>query len=64
MIGSVCTLYTSVGGIKAVVYTDTFQATWMIAAMIIVVAFGFREVGGFANAWKVAKRGSRIRFDE
>ncbi|XP_003746728.1 sodium-dependent multivitamin transporter-like [Galendromus occidentalis] len=63
-IGAVCTVYTSVGGIKAVVYTDSFQALCMIIALLVVVILGIDEVGGLAHIWDVANKGGRIRFDE
>ncbi|XP_067124381.1 sodium-dependent multivitamin transporter-like [Centruroides vittatus] len=36
-IGIVCTFYTSIGGMKAVVWTDLFQTLLMYAAMFVVV---------------------------
>ena len=36
----------------------------MIIAMLIVVALGFSEVGGFAHAWGIAKEGGRIKLNE
>ncbi|XP_064456966.1 putative sodium-dependent multivitamin transporter [Ornithodoros turicata] len=62
-IGLVCTVYTSIGGIKAVVYTDTFQAVVMFIAMTVVIAFGFNEMGGFSKVWKIAQEGKRIEFN-
>lgn len=53
----------SQGGIQAVVYTDTFQAIVMIFALIIVVAMGFVEVGGFTNVWQLVKDGMRAQFN-
>ncbi|XP_003747596.1 sodium-coupled monocarboxylate transporter 1 [Galendromus occidentalis] len=63
-IGVVCTIYTSVGGIKAVVYTDTFQAVCMIIALMIIVVVGIDRVGGLAVVWDIAMKGGRIHFDE
>lgn len=63
VLGIVCTIYTSIGGIKAVVYTDTFQCVIMFIAFIVVVSIGFQEVGGFQKAWNIAKEGGRIQFD-
>ncbi|KAH7963298.1 hypothetical protein HPB52_020510 [Rhipicephalus sanguineus] len=51
------------GGIKAVVYTDTFQCVVMFIAFIVVVSMGFQEVGGFENAWNIAKQGRRVVFN-
>ncbi|XP_022700773.1 sodium-coupled monocarboxylate transporter 2-like isoform X1 [Varroa jacobsoni] len=63
-IGLICTAYTSVGGIKAVVYTDSLQAMFMFAALTVVVVLGFQSVGGFMAAWSIAHEGGRIRFDD
>ncbi|XP_058447768.1 sodium-coupled monocarboxylate transporter 1-like isoform X1 [Malaya genurostris] len=42
----VCIFYTSVGGLKAVVWTDVLQTGVMIGAMIIVIIKGTIDVGG------------------
>lgn len=63
VLGIICTIYTSLGGIKAVVYTDTFQCVIMFIAFIVVVSMGFKEVGGFHRAWEIAKQGSRVEFN-
>ncbi|XP_075537507.1 sodium-coupled monocarboxylate transporter 1-like [Dermacentor variabilis] len=63
LLGIICTVYTSIGGIKAVVYTDTFQCVVMFIALIVVVSMGFKEVGGFENAWNIAKQGGRVQFN-
>lgn len=63
VLGIICTIYTSLGGIKAVVYTDTFQCLIMFIAFIVVVSMGFQEIGGFNHAWELAKQGSRVKFD-
>ena len=30
VVGAVCILYTSLGGMKAVIWTDVFQSVWML----------------------------------
>lgn len=62
VLGIICTIYTSLGGIKAVVYTDTFQCVIMFIAFTVVVSMGFQEIGGFNHAWELAKQGSRVEF--
>ncbi|XP_064456965.1 uncharacterized protein LOC135367605 [Ornithodoros turicata] len=62
-IGIVCTVYTSIGGIKAVVYTDTFQTVVTVVALAVVVLIGYSEMGGFFRVWEIARNGSRIEFD-
>ncbi|KAG0410613.1 hypothetical protein HPB47_012270 [Ixodes persulcatus] len=63
VIGIICTIYTSIGGIKAVVFTDTFQCMIMFLAFIVIVAVGFDQVGGFNNAWEITKQGMRVEFN-
>ncbi|XP_022700030.1 sodium-coupled monocarboxylate transporter 1-like isoform X2 [Varroa jacobsoni] len=60
--GVVCTIYTSIGGIKAVVYTDTFQAVYMTGALIIVIVASVIRFEGVANVWNIALQGNRIEF--
>ncbi|KAG0410612.1 hypothetical protein HPB47_012269, partial [Ixodes persulcatus] len=52
------------GGIKAVVYTDTFQAVVTVLAMVVVVLLGIREMGGFQKVWDICRDGHKIQFDE
>ncbi|XP_076359006.1 sodium-coupled monocarboxylate transporter 1-like [Tachypleus tridentatus] len=61
-IGLVCTFYTAVGGMKAVVWTDLFQVTMMFIAMFVVVFKGAEDEGGWANVWQKNLDGQRIEF--
>ncbi|KYB27604.1 Putative sodium-dependent multivitamin transporter-like Protein [Tribolium castaneum] len=58
----VCIFYTTLGGLKAVVWTDTIQTIMMFAALIGVVALGVASVGGFAEVWRRNEEGDRIDF--
>ncbi|XP_041471260.1 sodium-coupled monocarboxylate transporter 2-like [Lytechinus variegatus] len=53
-IGIVCTLYTTIGGMKAVLWTDVFQMTLMVVGFIAVIIQGALRVGGIDNAWQIA----------
>ncbi|XP_063960097.1 sodium-coupled monocarboxylate transporter 2-like [Lytechinus pictus] len=53
-IGIVCTLYTTIGGMKAVLWTDVFQMTLMVVGFIAVIIQGALRVGGIGNAWQIA----------
>ncbi|XP_033165302.1 sodium-coupled monocarboxylate transporter 1 isoform X1 [Drosophila mauritiana] len=44
----ICILYTSVGGIKGVVWTDVIQGTVMIGSMLIVIIKGTLDLGGLS----------------
>ncbi|XP_031349221.1 sodium-coupled monocarboxylate transporter 2-like isoform X1 [Photinus pyralis] len=45
----ICVFYTTVGGLKAVVWTDTFQFVVMVITFSIVFVMGLSSVGGFAS---------------
>ncbi|XP_046609714.1 putative sodium-dependent multivitamin transporter isoform X1 [Neodiprion virginianus] len=63
VIGLVCTCYSSLGGIKAVLITDIFQALLMLVAVLTVGITAAVEVGGIDEIWKIAVAGDRIEFD-
>ncbi|XP_063548817.1 sodium-coupled monocarboxylate transporter 1-like isoform X1 [Cydia strobilella] len=48
----VCIFYTSLGGLKAVVWTDVIQTIVMTGAMILVIIKGTIIVGGFGEVWR------------
>ncbi|CAF3681255.1 unnamed protein product [Adineta steineri] len=54
-ISIVCIFYSSVGGMKAIIWTDVLQALVMYAGLILV--------GGFERAFTIASQGERIEFD-
>ncbi|OQR67534.1 sodium-coupled monocarboxylate transporter 1-like [Tropilaelaps mercedesae] len=51
------------GGIKAVVYTDTFQTFFMLGALVIVIAASLLRLDGLEIVWNIARSGNRIEFD-
>ncbi|XP_060562862.1 sodium-coupled monocarboxylate transporter 1-like [Ruditapes philippinarum] len=55
----VTAIYTSIGGIKAVIWTDVFQLIIMTAGMIAILVKSSIDVGGLENVYKFAKD----RFD-
>ncbi|XP_051581129.1 solute carrier family 5 member 6a isoform X2 [Myxocyprinus asiaticus] len=58
--GLVCTLYTALGGLKAVIWTDVFQTIVMFAGQLAVIIVGTHQAGGIAEVWRKAQNGSRI----
>ncbi|GFR93212.1 sodium-coupled monocarboxylate transporter 1-like [Elysia marginata] len=64
VVGGVCTLYTSMGGIKSVIWTDAFQTVIVFAGIFACIIKGSTLVGGFRNAWSMADEGGRIIFDK
>ncbi|RMB94054.1 hypothetical protein DUI87_29507 [Hirundo rustica rustica] len=58
--GLVCTLYTTLGGLKAVIWTDVFQTLVMLAGQVAIIVVGARRVGGMARVWRVAEQEGKI----
>ncbi|XP_071114998.1 sodium-coupled monocarboxylate transporter 1-like [Haliotis cracherodii] len=62
-IGCLVTVYTTLGGMKAVLWTDSFQAGLIVVGLLSVVIQGSIVLGGFDRAWQIASTNSRIYFD-
>ena len=52
------------GGLKAVVWTDVFQAFVMVAGLITVFIVGTVNVCGFDKVWEINKERDRLTFFE
>ncbi|XP_076075730.1 sodium-coupled monocarboxylate transporter 2-like [Mytilus galloprovincialis] len=61
-VGVVCTFYTTLGGMKAVVWTDSFQMMVMFAGMFTLLIAGCMKVGGIDVVWNVADQNERIKI--
>ncbi|KYN10745.1 Sodium-coupled monocarboxylate transporter 1 [Trachymyrmex cornetzi] len=62
LVCAVCIFYTTLGGLKAVVWTDTIQTAMMFGAVITVVILGTARAGGVAEVWKRNVDSGRIEF--
>ncbi|XP_036997907.2 sodium/iodide cotransporter isoform X4 [Artibeus jamaicensis] len=60
--GAICTFYTTVGGMKAVIWTDVFQVVVMLAGFWAVLARGAMLVGGPRQVLELAQNHSRINL--
>ncbi|XP_012584738.1 PREDICTED: sodium/iodide cotransporter isoform X6 [Condylura cristata] len=60
--GAICTFYTTVGGMKAVVWTDVFQVVVMLAGFWVILARGAMLVGGGQYVLELAQNHSRINL--
>ena len=49
---------------KAVIWTDVFQAGVMVAGLVVVMIIGLIELGGFTNLFSIASKGERLKFFE
>jgi SSS family solute:Na+ symporter len=47
-------IYTVIGGMKAVIYTETLQTIILIAGSVIITYLGLQEVGGWSTLREVA----------
>ncbi|KAL7829100.1 hypothetical protein SRHO_G00327340 [Serrasalmus rhombeus] len=62
--GFICTFYTTLGGMKAVVWTDVFQVVVMLSGFIAIIIHGTLLVGGVSEVLHIATNGSRINFND
>uniref|UniRef100_A0A8C3NPK8 Sodium/iodide cotransporter n=1 Tax=Geospiza parvula TaxID=87175 RepID=A0A8C3NPK8_GEOPR len=60
--GAICTFYTTIGGMKAVIWTDVFQVFVMLAGFVAIAIRGSLLVGGPAEVLSIASNGSRLNF--
>lgn len=61
-IGIVCTFYTTIGGMKAVIWNDVFQAIVMLGGLVAILIVGTHKVGGFGNVFDRLEKGQRLKF--
>ncbi|KAF5294065.1 hypothetical protein FQA39_LY13539 [Lamprigera yunnana] len=61
-VGLVCTFYSTIGGMKAVLMTDVFQSLLMFAAVFSVIICATIETGSFADIWRIAEEGGRTNL--
>lgn len=60
--GLVCTFYSTIGGMKAVLLTDVVQALLMFGAIYSVIVCVLIKAGGFAPIWEAAAKGGRLEL--
>ncbi|XP_024946748.1 putative sodium-dependent multivitamin transporter isoform X2 [Cephus cinctus] len=61
-IGLICTFYSTLGGIKAVLVTDVFQSLLMLVAVLTIIVTAAIHAGGLDRIWDTAYDGSRVEF--
>ncbi|XP_066932153.1 sodium-dependent multivitamin transporter-like [Clytia hemisphaerica] len=62
----ICNIYTTIGGMKGVIWTDVFQTCIILIGLIVVLIIGTTQVGSFGDVIKIASDGGRtdiFRFD-
>jgi len=63
-IGLVCTFYSTLGGMKAVLMTDLFQSLLMFAAVFSVIICSWVDAGSLWPILETANLRGRIQFFE
>ncbi|XP_053624569.1 sodium-coupled monocarboxylate transporter 1-like [Plodia interpunctella] len=58
----VCIFYTTLGGLKAVVWTDTLQTILMYFGVIFVLFYGTWRLGGVKEVLRINNEGDRLDF--
>jgi Na+/proline symporter len=62
LIGTIATVSTAIGGIKAVIWTDFYQTIIMISSLVIIIVKGLIDIGGFKNMWQINLYGGRLQI--
>ncbi|CAH2071410.1 unnamed protein product, partial [Iphiclides podalirius] len=62
VVGLACTFYSTLGGMKAVLFTDLLQSLLMFGAVFSIVVFASVQVGGLDQIFAVAREGGRLDF--
>ena len=61
--GVICTLYTSFGGMRAVIWTDVFQSFVMVTGLVIVTIIAVLRVGSINDILSRAYDMERLHID-
>nr|CAB3266302.1 sodium-dependent multivitamin transporter-like [Phallusia mammillata] len=56
----ICTLYTAIGGLKAVIWTDVFQAAVMLISQLVIIGIGCHNFGGPLKVWNIVYDAKKI----
>jgi SSS family transporter len=61
--GLAATVYTTLGGMKAVIWTDSLQFLVLCGGIVLILGFAIAEVpGGLPTAWQLAEEKGKTRF--
>ncbi|CAG0920869.1 unnamed protein product [Notodromas monacha] len=60
--GGICSVYSSLGGLRGVVWTDVFQIIVMFGSMLTTFVYGIVQAGGVKKVYDVSKRFGRLDF--
>jgi len=60
IIGILCVSYTSIGGIEAVLWSDTIQTIVLLVGALLICYFGFSAIPEGQSAWTILKEGDKL----
>lgn len=58
-----CIFYTTIGGLKTVVWTDTLQFGAMLGAILAILYLGVSAVGGLGTVFERSFLGGRLNIE-
>ncbi|XP_045187278.2 sodium-dependent multivitamin transporter-like isoform X2 [Mercenaria mercenaria] len=64
LIGVLGTVYTAIGGMRTVIWTDTFQFVMLYGGLTVILILGIKEIGSLSNVFALSLEGDRMKFDE
>ncbi|XP_074834238.1 sodium/iodide cotransporter isoform X2 [Carettochelys insculpta] len=60
--GTICTFYTTIGGMKAVIWTDVFQVVVMLSGFVAILIQGTLLMGSPGTVLEIAANNSRVNL--
>ena len=60
VVGCVCIFYTSIGGMKAVIWTDVYQSIWMLSGFLAVIISAAIDFEGFGKVFEINVENGRL----
>ncbi|XP_053375931.1 sodium-coupled monocarboxylate transporter 1-like [Mercenaria mercenaria] len=64
IIGLIGTVYTAIGGMRTVIWTDTFQFVLIYGGLAVILILSVKEIGSLSKVFSLSSEGGRIKFDE
>ncbi|KAG8325413.1 hypothetical protein J6590_067862 [Homalodisca vitripennis] len=58
----ICVTYTSFGGLKAVVWTDTLQSIFTMSTIIFILVLGLLKIGGISEMIRINEESHRLEL--
>ncbi|XP_038064009.1 sodium-dependent multivitamin transporter-like [Patiria miniata] len=62
LLGALCTVYTAMGGIKAVIWTDVFQFIVLFGSLLTITIMGIVQTGGMSHIWDYNNKKGHLNF--